>query len=297
MDNISIDISKLQFVKSTPDGWISQCPACFESGEDKTGHNHLSILRDGKYNCSKYSRDSVHNKRIYQLVGKNIDINSADYVAPKKEEPRVVMVKDWDISLLSSLIRNHDYWNKRNISSETCDFFRMGVAYKGQMNQRTILPIINKNNPNKIIGFSGRALKDEIIPKWKHLGSKSDFLIPAIDEEIIKSKSVILVESPGCFLSLFDNGIKNTVCLFGISISGKVMAYLIKMNPERILIATNNELDSANGGVGNRAASKIEKQLLQFFNENRIKIALPTKKDFNLMTPEDIKKYKNDYSL
>jgi hypothetical protein len=297
MDKLSIDISKLQFVKITSEGWQSQCIACAEQNEDQHGRNHLSILRNGVFNCSKYSGDSSHNKRILQLAGRNIDINSTDYVALQKEEPRVTMPKSWNLDVLSGLLPNFKYWNDRGISSETCSCFRMGIAVKGTLAGRIVLPIIDKNNPTKLIGFSGRALKKEIIPKWKHIGEKNRFLIPAIDEEITKMESIILVESPGCFLTLFDYKIKNTLCLFGVNITSGIMAYLIKMNPERILIATNNELDSTNGGVGNRAASKIEKQLLQFFNSERIKIALPDLKDFNLMTPEMIKKYKNDYSL
>ena len=71
------------------------------------------------------------------------------------------------------------------------------------------------------------------------------------------------------------------------------MGYLLSINPDKILIATNNEPD--NNLIGNLAAKKIEKQLLHFFNRDKIVIALPYKKDFNLMNKDEIQKYKSEY--
>jgi hypothetical protein len=70
------------------------------------------------------------------------------------------------------------------------------------------------------------------------------------------------------------------LCLFGVNISSKVIAYLISLNPSRILISTNNELGSANGGIGNKKAIVLQKTLTNFFSEERVSVALPDVKDF-----------------
>jgi hypothetical protein len=289
-----IDLSKLENVKKQPDGSIiAGCPCCINDLSRDHTKDHLRVWPDYAFNCLAYPGEKDHNKRILQLVGTEIDINSPDYVAPQKEESRVVMPKSWNIEVLSGLLPSYKYWNDRGISSETCSYFKMGIAVKGQLAGRVVLPILDKNNPDKLIGFSGRALKKEMAPKWKHIGEKNKFLIPAIDKEIIESKSIILVESPGCFLTLFDHKIKNTLCLFGVNVTGSIMAYLIKMNPGKIIISTNNE--PSNNFIGNIAAKKIEKQLLQFFNSDKIIIHLPNKKDFNEMNREEIENwYKNN---
>lgn len=298
-DKKVINIDLLQNRKKLSDGWQAACPCCQENGNDHDG-THLRVWSDLRFNCVVANKDRQHNKRILQLLGVDVgDIPIENFI---KVEEKPQIIKQWDIEILKGLLKNYDYWNKRGISSATCEYFKMGLALKGQLNQRLIIPIIDKYNPNKIIGFTGRTIrqKEEVekykIVKWKHLGEKDRWLLPAIDSEIQKSKSIILVESPGCFLTLFEHNIKNTVCLFGTSISSTIMGYLIKMNPDKILIATNNELDSSNGGVGNKAAVKLSKQLGQFFNEDKIKIALPIGgKDFNEVSKDNIELYRKTY--
>lgn len=285
MDKSAIDISKLENCKSQPDGsFICACPCCRENGNDKTG-NHLRVWPNLAFNCI-VDQSVEHNKRILQLVGTNIDINNLDYVAPQKQEPRVTMDKQWPLSILDGLIKNHDYWINRGISSQTMDYFCGGIATKGQLQNRYVLPFLNKQKTH-IIGFTGRALKPDMKPKYKHLGSMGDVLFPYTIGE--KYDTILLVESPGCNLKLWDNGIKGHKCLFGLNIGSAVMSYLIETNPKKIKIGTNNEPD--NKEIGLKAAEKIKKKLLQFFNEDRIDIALPPKKDFGDCSNEEIKQY------
>jgi hypothetical protein len=66
---MSLDLSKLQKVVELADGVKrARCPACAESGSDKTGQ-HLRIYPDGKFGCCVFARDREHRKRIFALVG------------------------------------------------------------------------------------------------------------------------------------------------------------------------------------------------------------------------------------
>ena len=277
-----IDLEKLENLVTTSTGWQARCAACAENGEDSHNKNHLGIQRDGKFNCLKYSGDKEHLARILQLVGTESDGSHTAYLSP---EPKIQVPKNWPISLLDKLIFDYSYFEKRGVSAATQKYFRMGVALGGQLNKRVVLPVFNKEK-TQITGFSGRLIdyslwhKENGVGKWKHLGEIRNATWPYEPQEIQKANSIILVESPGCVLWLWEQGIKNVLCLFGVNISSKIIAYLISLNPARILISTNNELGSSNMGVGNKKALQIRETLTNFFSEERVLVALPDVKDF-----------------
>ncbi len=216
-------------------------------------------------------------------------LNDKQFIFNKaiEEKPKVIMAKTFDPSILNKLIKNHEYWNKRGISDKTLNTFKIGVAVEGKMAGRTVIPIFD-NEYDKIIGFCGRDITGKKENKYKLVNPKKDWFWPyhINKEDILKEKSVILVESPACVLSLYENGIKNAICLWGINISDHVICCLCGLNLKSIIISTNNEPD--NDGVGNRAAIEIKKKLLNFFDESTVKIILPTSKDFSDMSPQDI---------
>ena len=76
----------------------------------------------------------------------------------------------------------------------------------GRQNVQThSFPLYNLDN--QIHGFSGRTvIEEENIPKWKHLGRKSDWVYPhhIAHPYIDKSNEVILVESIGDCMALMN---------------------------------------------------------------------------------------------
>jgi len=293
MADLMIDLDKLENLVTTVDGWQAQCPLCNFNGEDQKNRNHLGIQRDGKFNCLKYSADPTHLKAILDLVGVNSDgILKHQYIVP---EPKLSIPESWPLNILKGLIKNYDYWQKRGVSSTTCEKFHVGVATKGMLKNRSVVPIFDESR-TKIIGFNGRKLnEDQFGPKWKILGEKKQFLFGGELFSIEQSKTVIITEGPADILYLSEHGINNTLCLFGVEISSKLLSYLIRINPNRILISTNNEVE--NFSIGNKAAEKIRNKLLQFFNEDKIEIALPTLKDFNLMNFNEIAMWREKFKI
>lgn len=281
-----IDIEKLEGKVYQSDGSvICMCPACAENGQNLRSKSHLRVWPTGQFNCVVATGDKAHNARILQLVG--TESNGELPEIQRNIQPKIEIPVEYDLSILKSLIKNYSYFESRGISAETQKFFKMGVAGKGKLNQRVVIPIENERH-DKIVGFTGRLIDDKNewhiknkTPKYKHLLDIGSCVFPYFPNEIKKAKNkIILVEGPGDVLYLWDRGIKNVICLFGVNISSKVLGYLIQLNPEEILIATNNELNSSNKGVGNKSAEKIRGKLLNFFNEEKVKIALPQLKDF-----------------
>jgi DNA primase len=143
-----------------------------------------------------------------------------------------------------------------------------------------------------IFGLKGYYLYDnEKVPKWKHLGDKSQWIYPfQINFNIIKEqKKVILIESVGDMLSLWQAGVKNTMVIFGLDVSVAQLNALIKTDPDKMIISLNNDEDK--NSAGNVAAEKLKRKLLKYFDKNQVAIHLPTANDFGEMSSEQIKEW------
>jgi len=194
------------------------------------------------------------------------------------KKPLIKSSKKFDIEVLSRLEDDQDYWIKRGVDIQTLKTFKGGVAKMGKMKNRYVFPIFNSKD--NIIGFSGRDITNLSKIKWKHIGEKTEFVYPLfVNSEIIQQqKEIILVESIGDMLSLWQAGIKNALVTFGTSLSLAILNYSLKVDLKKIYISLNN--DSNKNNAGNIAAEKTQARLSRYFDQSQLKIALPPKKDF-----------------
>ena len=69
---MSLNLSKIQNVRTRGKKIVGRCPACAEIGHDKKGE-HLVINEDGRFGCVVSSGNSpearAHRKRIFELCG------------------------------------------------------------------------------------------------------------------------------------------------------------------------------------------------------------------------------------
>ncbi len=285
---MSIDLTKVIGCKKQGDKIVGQCPACALGGNDIHSKNHLVIFPNGKFGCV-IDKSSEHSKTIWKLVGAG-NYNNDDISITEPTEPRLEIERIWPNEYLDRLVHDYSYWEKRGISQATIEPFRGGVALTaGQMTNRWVIPIFNAND--QIIGFTGRALKEGMQPKWKHLSPVSKWIWGGLDE-IEAEKEAILVESPGDLLMLREHGVNNVLCLFGVNMSQSILGYLIGANPDSIIISTNSDKLMNDQGkphqVGQNAALRIKNTLDKFFNPEKITIKLPPVKDWGVATKEQI---------
>jgi DNA primase len=220
----------------------------------------------------------------------------ATLLSRRSEVVELKEVKRFKKELLFKLAKNHSYWLGRGVSERTITTFEGGTTFNGRMAYRYVFPIFDEFD--NLVGFSGRRLNDnEDFPKWKHLGGKSHWLYPLKwnASEIIIKKEVILLESVGDMLALWEQGIRNTLVTFGVEISMKMVQFLLRADMNRILIGFNN--DEGNEMVGNEAAEEGRVQLTNFFDEHQVVVAVPKFKDFGVMKPEEILEWKTQHQL
>ena len=177
-------------------------------------------------------------------------------------KPEVSIPKVFPNSYLNKLITNNEYWLERGISKETLETFGGGVVKRGTMADRYVFPIFNSKK--ELVGVSGRCIlneRNDARPKWKHVGRKSLWKYPlqVNFDNIKESGEIILVESIGDMLSMWEADIKNVVVTFGLDVSAELVSLFLKIDPNKIYISFNN--DESNNKAGNKAAEKAKLKL------------------------------------
>lgn len=214
----------------------------------------------------------------------------ATYI-PEPEAPKMKLVKTYPKEILKRLLPHYDFFLKRGVSKQTLELFEAGMAHSGKLNRRICFPLYNR--ADKIVGFTGRWFQETPpgnVVKWKILGPKRLFLWPRhINQDIVRDcRELIILESLGDALKLWEAGIKNTMVIFGLSLSSEQLSYILSLDLTRIIIATNN--DSSN--QGRSGALKIAAKLNKHFDKAYIGIHLPeTANDFGQMPEADIKSW------
>ena len=206
---------------------------------------------------------------------------------PKPIEEKIEMEKIYPESHLDKLLPMKTFYEKRGISSKTQDKFKCGYAGGGKMYRRIVFPIYDLDN--QIHGFSGRSVTDDKnIPKWKHMGRKTNWVYPhhLSRKSIEEKEEVILVESIGDCMALYEAGYDNVLMLAGLDISSKIISYLNSFDLKRIIIATNND-DSKEENTGALASIKVAAKLSSVFDLSLIKINPPICNDFGEMLESD----------
>ncbi len=272
-------------------GTYLTCKAKYRGGNDAgsvgiyLSHNIAKDFVTGKiFSLEEFLRLTLGYSNLNQVASiledknKYYEFNSGD------TNPFTNATKFYSENDIVNLEQNYSYWNNRRISSDTLKVFQGGLCTEGRMYQRYVFPIFNSRR--KIQGFSGRDVTGKSPIKWKHLGKKNEWAYPFIfnHQYIQESEQLILVESIGDMLSLWESGIKNTGVTFGTDIGGGLLKAITRLDPKKIVIATNNDQNKA----GQKAAIKIQKSLLAaFFDISQLQISHPTKNDFGDQTKEE----------
>jgi|TARA_R110000796_G_scaffold64890_1_gene150129 hypothetical protein len=284
------------------DHWRAQ--ALYRDGDNKTA---LKIYKNtGVWMDFVENRGSKPFEALVSLTTKDkketesILANSyTDTVSIYQPNEKIQMERIYPESSLDKLFPNYNFYDKKGISEKTQRAFQVGLAGVGKMYRRMVFPVYNEHS--QIIGFSGRKVdENNTYPKWKHIGKRNNWVYPAfnsgteVGEEIEFKKQVILVESIGDALALYEQGIKNVLVLFGLSVNSNIINYLSGRSVVDICISTNND-SASRENRGLIAAVKSYIKLSSYFDLGSLSVKFPPKSynDFGDAHVDncDIKKY------
>jgi hypothetical protein len=280
------------------------CNAAYRSGSDiGSVAVYDEIVKDFVLGQTWQIKDFlqlVTNQKSSEELNKYLENNNI-VIQEVDNTPKITQRKKYPKeSLLHIDKTNNSYIINRGISEQTTRLFECGMVgkVKGKLYQRFVWPVFNIEKTD-VLGFCGRSLEKESHNKYLIFGDKKEFIYPIhLNNKIIeKTKCVLLTEGIPDTMKLFDIGLKNTLCLFGTELSYGILNYLLRKNIEKIIIVTNNELNSLNGGVGNIASKKIMGRLLRYFDKKSIIEHLPPKKDIMDCSDEELEEWKKQLIL
>lgn len=108
----------------------------------------------------------------------------------------------------------------RGIAPATAKYFGLGYAQHGFFANRITVPI--HNHKGELVGFSGRAVDADQLPKYKNSSASELFDKNKIvfnehraQQSILESETIIFVEGHFDVISMFQHGITNVVALQG----------------------------------------------------------------------------------
>ena len=264
------------------DHWRTQ--ALYRDGDNKTAvkiYKNTGVWMDFVENKGSKPFEALVQltikdpSQVTEILGKSSTENVITYSPTEKIE----MEKIYPEESLDKLFPNYNFYKKRAISELTQQKFQVGLAGVGKMYRRMVFPIYNEHT--QLIGFSGRKVdEDNNYPKWKHIGKRNNWVYPAlnkkteVDEEIKLKKEVILVESIGDALALYEQGIKNVLVIFGLSVNNNIINYLSAHSIRHICISTNNDKGSGENR-GFIAGIKSFIKLSKYFDLDSLTVKFP----------------------
>ena len=264
------------------DHWRTQ--ALYRDGDNKTAvkiYKNTGVWMDFVENKGSKPFEALVQltikdpSQVTEILGKSSTENVITYSPTEKIE----MEKIYPEESLEKLFTNYNFYKKREISELTQQKFQVGLAGVGKMYRRMVFPIYNEHT--QLIGFSGRKVdEDNNYPKWKHIGKRNNWVYPAlnkkteVDEEIKLKKEVILVESIGDALALYEQGIKNVLVIFGLSVNNNIINYLSAHSIRHICISTNNDKGSGENR-GFIAGIKSFIKLSKYFDLDSLTVKFP----------------------
>jgi 5S rRNA maturation endonuclease (ribonuclease M5) len=295
-----VDILRNAGCKPTNHGTYLTCAAKYRGGDDPTSvavylqtntvHDFVTSKTMSIDEFLKKTLNLKSQEQVNNILSGARQYYSSCFAEHDTEDPFHKVTKYYSSEDTISLEKDNSYWNGRNISDKAIDIFEGGVCKSGKMENRYVFPIFNSRK--KIEGFSGRDVTGNSKIKWKHIGRKNDWAYPLYfsHKYVTEKNEIILVESIGDMLSLWQSGVNNTAITFGTDLGTGLLKAILRLDPKRIIIATNNDANLA----GQKAAQKILKRLGEFFDPEQVIISHPIKNDFGDQSPkENINWYNN----
>ena len=128
-----------------------------------------------------------------------------------------------------------EYLKKRNVTPKTAIAWNLGYCpmdyvpecyskteypFWEKMWGRLILPVYNSNG--ELLTLSGRAISDDIKPKYMHYQFPTSFTLFGLyinEKNILKDNYMIFTEGQFDVISAWQHGLKNVACTFGAHFS------------------------------------------------------------------------------
>lgn len=257
------------------------------------------VLSHKKHEWTESKDDTVSFMETVKFVQEFLDIDLNDLKANNKEIEKsrfvnsLALLQNKPTTTQSGITRSQivksldipsNYFIQRGFSPEILTKYDVGDCSKPgkEMFGRAVVPIYDMDR-NFMIGCTGRSLDPDLKPKWRHSsGFKSEenlYNFWYAKEHIQKTRTAILVESPGNVWKLEMCGIHNSVALFGANLADKQKMILDTSGAMKLVIIMDSD------EAGETARTLIDKKCGKIYNIQHIRIS---KNDIAELTDQEI---------
>lgn len=290
-------------------GFIRGIISSRKYGWAKPGDNTASFQEALDYAMSFLKKDISKIKISKVDREKKVFANMVNYINKPIVEDTPQITRE---QIIKSIQIPAQYYIDRNYTKEILSKYDVGLCSNPDkpMNNRVVVPIYD-NSYKFMVGCTGRSIFERCIdckcyhdpnskcpedekkwlhPKWKH---NADFKSQNhlynfwfAKEHILQTSMAIIVESPGNVWRLEENGIHNSVAIFGSSLSDRQKILLDSSGAMNLVVLTDND------EAGRKAAEQIKTKC-----QNTYRIFIPeiSKADVGEMTSEQIQTEIKDY--
>lgn len=170
---------------------------------------------------------------------------------------------------LKSIDSSHPYLRKRGIKPETAKHFGIGYFHgRGSMEDRLVIPI--HNEVGELVAYAGRAVDDEVEPKYKvPAGFRKSLVLfnyhrakPSADRGV-----VIVVEGFFDCMKVHQAGFPNVVALMGSELYDRQEELLVESSDRVVLMLDADEAgQSATPDIALRLMRKVLVRVVELPN-------------------------------
>ena len=179
---------------------------------------------------------------IWRIISKS-DLHFINNISNKPEKHITYISRN---QIRSSLEIPSKYYIDRGYSSSILKEYDVGLCTRtgAPMYNRIVVPIYDENH-KYMVGCTARATVEGQTPKWLHSkGFDADSYLYnywKAKDYIKESGTVILVEGPGDVWKLEENGIHNSVAMFGTYLSESQKDLLDILGTMSLVVLTDND--------------------------------------------------------
>ena len=252
---------------------------CWSHGcHEKYGKSCIGIIKSVN-NCNYEEAVHYAEKFIKKFNVSDISLGSIKEILQEKSlkiknswKEHCEPIRTFNEDILDVLGSADSFAQQRGLDSQVFQKYKIGVAKRGPMGGRIVVPI--RNVYGKIVGFTARktAQNNPGAPKWLHWPGRNEKGSIKTSLHLLNIDNVtkyntennlstcVLTEGPFDVIKMEMSGIKNSLCTFGAKISDAQIDILKNIGIKNVILAYDADMPGIR--AAQRVSQKIEKNLL-----------------------------------
>lgn len=219
---------------------FSECNRCYSIIDVVMKQLDLDFVSSMRWICSEIGLSDCDVSYTKDVVKIRENLNYMKQLARKRNKPKYTQVDQLILNDITPCA--HPYLLKQGFKKETLEYFGVGYAMFGELEDRVCFPIDAPDGT--IISVSGRAIGMQD-PKYYIVGETNKastlYNYSRAKDEVLKYGYIVLVEGFKSVMKLYEWGYTNSVACMGSSVSDKQVKLLLRLGVKIAVCGDNDK--------------------------------------------------------